>query len=199
MRSAIAAIFAGLALAGLAGCDSQAEPNASPMLRYQVDSGRERSWWLMRDGLLLNGATQARKVVALPGWLWTADPHCPPDLALGPVGEAVVTSNVISVLWRIDPKTLAVTVHDLKLDTDNDKDVGFAAIVYSAGQQAFFAYSEGQRSVWRIDRQLERATKMANIDLSRMRSPRAAGSHAPCAQLGQRLARFTGDIHSKGP
>ena len=192
MRSAIATIFAGLALAGVAGCDSQAEPNAAPMLRYQVDSGRERSWWLMRDGVFLNGAAQARKVVALPGWLWAAEPHCPPDLALGPDGEAVVTSNVISTLWRIDPKTLAVTVHDLKLDTDNDRDVGFAAVLYSPGQQAFFAYSEGQRSVWRIDRRLERATKLANADLSRVRSPRAASVSGPCAELGQRLGRFIG-------
>jgi hypothetical protein len=191
MRSAIAAMFAGLAIAGQAGCDSQAEPNASPMLHYQVDSGRGRSWWLMRDGVLLNSAAQARKVVALPGWLWAADPHCPPDLALGPAGEAVVTSNVVPTLWRIDEKSLAVTVHDLKLNTGNDKDVGFAAVVYSPEHGAFFAYSEAQRSVWRIDRRLERAIKVADTDLSRGRSPRVA-SLGSCSDLGQRLARFVG-------
>jgi hypothetical protein len=190
MRSAIAVIFAGLALAGLAGCDSQAEPNASPMLRYQVDSGRERSWWLMRDGVFLNGATQPKKVVALPGWLWVADPHCPPDLTLGPNGEAIVTSNVVPILWRIDPQTLAVSVHELKLDTDADRDVGFVAIAYSAEQAAFVAYSEGQRSVWKIDRQLTRATKLSDVDLSRMRSARSISVRGSCAEMRQRLARF---------
>lgn len=193
MRTAIAGILAALSIAGLAGCDSHAEANQPLMLRYQVDSGRGRSWWLLTDGVLLNSASKPRQVVPLPGWLWAAQPVCPPDLALGPNGEAVVTSNVISILWRIDPQTLAVSAHDLKLDSDTDKDVGFAAVVYSPEHGAFFAYSEVQRSVWKIDRQLMRGTKVANADLSRARSPRRAPSiYGPCAELRQRLARFAG-------
>lgn len=192
MKNAIAALAAAISLVALAGCDSQAEPNASLMLRYQVDAGRDRSWWLTRDGVLLHSAAQPKKVVPLPGWLWAADPHCPPDLTLGPNGEAVVTSNVVPILWRIDPRTLAVTVHELQLDSDTGRDVGFVALGYSAEQAAFFAYSEDHRSVWRIDRQLVRASKVADVDFSRVRSARTASARGPCTELGQRLMQFAG-------
>ena len=192
MKSGIAAILAAISLATLTGCDSQAEPNASLVLRYQVDAGRDHSWWLTRDGVLLHSAARPRKVIALPGWLWAADPHCPPDLTLGPNGEAVVTSNVVPILWRIDSDTLAVTVHELQLDSDAGRDVGFVALGYSAEQAAFFAYSEDQRSVWRIDRQLRRASKVSDTDFSRMRSARSASVRGPCRELGQRLMQFAG-------
>jgi hypothetical protein len=160
MRTAIAATLAALSIAGLTGCDSRAEPGAEFMLLHRVDAGRERSWWLMRDGVVLNSAAQPKRVVALPGWLWALEPLCPPDLALGPDGEAVVTSNVVSVLWRVDPKTLAVSMHELKLDSDTDKDVGLVAITYAAEHGSFFAYSESPRALWKIDRELTRGTKV---------------------------------------
>jgi hypothetical protein len=192
MKNATAVIVAAVSLAALTGCDSQAEPNASLMLRYQVDAGRDRSWWLTRDGVLLHSAAQPKKVISLPGWLWAADPHCPPDLTLGPNGEAVVSSNVVPILWRIDSHTLAVTVHELQLDSDTGRDVGFVALAYSAEQAAFFAYSEDQRSVWRIDRQLQRASKVSDTDFSRLRSARSASVRGPCRELGQRLMQFAG-------
>jgi hypothetical protein len=182
MKNPIAVILAAISIAVVAGCDSQAQPGASVMLRYPVDAAMQRSWWLTRDAVLLHSAAQPKKVVALPGWLWVGSPHCPPDLALGPNGEAVVTSNVVPTLWRIDPKTLAVSVHELKLDSDTDRDVGFVALAYSAEQAAFLAYSEDQRSVWKIDLQLTRATKVSNVALIRGR----------CADLGQRLMQYTG-------
>ncbi|HWI36978.1 MAG TPA: hypothetical protein VNU64_11060 [Burkholderiales bacterium] len=192
MKNGIMAILAAVSLAAITGCDSQAEPNASLMLRYQVDAGRDRSWWLTRDGVLLHSAAQPKKFIPLPGWLWAADPHCPPDFTLGPNGEAVVTSNVVPTLWRIDPQTLAVTVHELQLDSDTGRDVGFAALGYSAEQAAFFAYSEHQRSVWRIDRQLARASKVSDVDFSPLRTARTASVRGPCTELGQRLMQFAG-------
>jgi len=192
MKNGIATLLAAFALAGLAGCERQAEPSASLMLTFQVDSARDRSWWLTRDGVLLHGATQPKKLIALPGWTWVLDLQCPPDLALGPSGEAVVTSNVLPTLWRIDPQTLVVTTHEVKLDSDTDKDLGFVAIAYSAEQGAFFAYSQDHRSVWKIDRELARATKVSNVDLSRMRPARAASVRGPCVELGNRLMQFAG-------
>lgn len=192
MRNVIAGLLTALSLAGFAGCDSQAEPGNAAMLRYQVDWTHDRSWWLMRDGVVLNSAAQAKQIVALPGWLWAAEPVCPPDLAVGPDGEAVVTSNVISRLWRIDPRTFAVTAHDVQLDADTDKDVGFAALVYSPEDATFLAYSEAPPAVWKIDRQLSRGTKITSTDLSRVRPLRTARARGPCADLAQRLARFAG-------
>jgi hypothetical protein len=192
MQNRIAAMVTAISLVALTGCDSQAQPNASLMLRYRVDAGRDRSWWLTRDGVLLHSAAQPKKVFPLPGWLWVADPHCPPDLALGPNGEAVVTSNVAPILWRIDSGTLAVTVHEVQLDSDSGRDVGFVALGYSAEHAAFFAYSEDQRSVWRIDRQLARASKVSDVDFSRLRSARASSPRGPCAEFGQRLMQFAG-------
>ncbi|TMH72092.1 MAG: hypothetical protein E6H57_03975 [Betaproteobacteria bacterium] len=189
MRNAIASILAAAALAGLTGCESNAVPSASSMLGYQVDTIRDRSVWLTREGVLIHSTASARPVaVTLPGWLYVGSPHCPPDVALGPKGEVVVTSNVVSTLWRIDPETFAVTVHPLALDADTDKDVGFAAVVYSSEQAAFIAYSGVQRSVWRIDPQLKSAAKLANSDLSRPRqAQRVATGRGTCGNLARRL------------
>jgi hypothetical protein len=175
----------------LFGCDSQAEPSASLMIRYQVDSAVDRSWWLVREGVVLHSATEPKKAVPLPGWLWAHEPFCPPDMALGPSGEVVVTTNVTNVLWRIDAQTLAVTVHPLELDSNKGNDVGFVALVYSPEQASYFAYSEGPPAVWKIDRKLSRASKLADVNLSRLRSPRSAGLRGPCAELGARLVQFT--------
>src|SRR5258706_4618670 len=139
MKKTILAILTAAALAGLAGCES----NAGPNLSYR----------LTREGVVIHAAGVST-VVALPGWLWVDAPYCPPNLAVGPKGEVVITSNVVPTLWRVDPQTLSVTVHPLSLDIDSDKDVGFAAIVYSTEQTAFAAYSEVQRSIWKIDPQL---------------------------------------------
>jgi len=190
MRKAIASI---LTAATLAGCESNAVPNASPLLRVAVDASRQQSYGLTRDGVLIR-ATGVNTVVALPGWLWVGGPHCAPDLALGPKGEVIVTSNVVPTLWKIDPQTFRVSVHQLALDTDNGKDVGFAAIVYSAEQATFVAYSEVQRSVWKIDPVLSSATKIADSDLNRSRqAQRAATARAiPCRALGARLTDFIG-------
>jgi hypothetical protein len=80
-------------------------------------------------------------------------------VAIGPHGEAVVTSNVLPVLWKIDPQTLAVSVHRLQLEADKDKDVGFSGIVYRNG--AYFAVSDLQGSLWRIDPLMRRAERIA--------------------------------------
>lgn len=84
----------------------------------------------------------------------------PCRIPLGPDGEAVVTSNVVPVLWRIDPETLAVSMHELALDADQDKNVGFSSLVYSAEHGAFFAMSDAQGSMWQIDRLLRNGRKL---------------------------------------
>ena len=133
-----------------------------PRARYGVDPERNRIWLLTRDGVSVYDVAKSERIrVPLPSWLWLDTPYGRlPDLALGPSGEAVVTSNVVPTLWRIDPETLAVSVHPLLLDSDADKDMGFSGLVYSSEHQAFFAVSDVYGSLWRIDRGLERARKI---------------------------------------
>lgn len=133
-----------------------------PRARYGVDPARDRVWFLTRDGVSVYDVAKSERIlVPLPSWLWVDTPYGRlPDLALGPSGEAVITSNVVPTLWRIDPETLVVSVHPLLLDSDTDKDVGFSGLVYSSEHEAFFAVSDAHGSLWRIDRGLERARKI---------------------------------------
>ena len=106
-----------------------------------------------------------RLAVPIPGWQWADLAYaCLPALALGPKGEALVTSNVLPTVWKIDPETLAVSEHALALDADEDKDVGFSGLAYSSEHGAFFAVSELHGSLWRIDSDLTRAQKSRRPD-----------------------------------
>jgi len=131
--------------------------------RRRVDPARERVWILNADGVFFYDRNTPENLVGidLPSWQWADVPYGSlPDLALGPDGEAVVTSNVVPVLWRIDPETLAVTKHELVLDADQDKDVGFTSLVYSVEHGAFFAVSDAHGSLWQIDRLLRNGRKI---------------------------------------
>ena len=175
MRNGITTLVSAIALALQAGCETGASSAASAQstrnpsgtkpvsVRYQVDAGRERVWWLTADGVFVNHARASGKTsVPLPGWTWAAAPwSCIPDMALGPRGEAVVTSNVVPVVWRIDPDTLAVSEHPLALDADGDKDVGFTGLTYSPEHEAYFAVSGAHGTLWKIDAQLRRGEKIA--------------------------------------
>ena len=160
-------------LVPLAGCDFGATPRNQaahesrqrelPNARYRVDPERSRVWLLAREGVFVYDLSRPQRVpVPLPGWLSVDAPYsCPSDLALGPKGEALITSNTLPTLWRIDPESLAVTVHPLLLDADTDKDVGFSALAYSAQHGAFIAASYVHGSLWKIDPLLERAQKIS--------------------------------------
>jgi hypothetical protein len=108
----------------------------------------------------------------LPGWQWLKrDFACAPDLAVGPGGEVIVSSNVLPVLWRVDAATFKVTRHDLRLESDGGRDVGFSRLEYSRKTGAYYATSGVQRSVWRIDAGLGAAHKIRD------------GADEPCAEL----------------
>ena len=120
--------------------------------------------WIFAAAIFTSASFQARadERLSLPGWLWVAEPwSCPPAAASGPAGEMIVTSNVLPTSWRIDPQTMAVSVHKLALDADTDRDVGFSALVYSAKQGSYLAVSSTLGSLWSIDRDLTRARKIA--------------------------------------
>ena len=137
-----------------------------PILHHQMDAARGRLWALTLDGVDLYDARTRQKVahIDLPGWLWVGERYsCPPDLALGPKGEALISSNVVPTLWRIDPITLAVTNYELVLDDETGKDIGYTGLAYSADQGVFFAVSALRGSLYRIDPLFRRGQ---NIPLS---------------------------------
>jgi hypothetical protein len=145
----------------------------------------EQTWVLNADGVYLQQPGKARIAIKLPEWQWAHEPYaCRPAIAIGPRGEALVTSNVLPVLWKIDPDTLAVTVHRLQLDADTDKDVGFSGLVYSARDNAYFAVSELHGTLWRIDPLLRRAQKIALSEPVR-------GACSMSMQRQERMSRFT--------
>ena len=165
-----ATFLAGLTAAATSGCSVDAAPEAvkadqaSVMIRHQVDEARGRIWVLTRSGVFLIELTEPRPIrhVPLPGWTWAGKPFgCLPDIALGPNGEALVSSDVVPTLWRVDPKTFVVSEHAVALDADADKDIGFSELQYSAEQNVYIAVSALYGSVWRIDPLLARAQKIA--------------------------------------
>jgi len=161
MRIGTAVMLASFALLPLAGCERGAAPAASPVLRYQPDPARDRIWFLTRDGVSVQFRARPGKTVELPGWTWAgAQWACPPDLALGPNGEAVVTSNVVPTVWKINPETLAVTVHPLRLEPETNAEVGFSEIVYSREEGAFLAVSDTFGARWKIDTELATARRV---------------------------------------
>ena len=206
-RSGTAVAVGVLAVAiAIAGCDAGADsvlgaslvnnspdwvPDDPSVLRYQTDRARGRLWALTSQGVEVYDVTTRRQValVTLPGWIWAGRKYsCPPDLAIGPRGEAVISSNVVSTLWRVDPATLEASSHDLVVDEDKGRDIGFTALTYSARLGAYFAVSPSQGSLWRIDSQFVRAQ---NVPLSEP-LPKACGLAIPPPDADRRASRFVG-------
>jgi hypothetical protein len=174
MRNGITTtLILSVGIASLVACDGGTAPrhaqNATssaffaPATRHHVDATRGRTWVLTADGANVIELSGGRPLtLVLPGWIWV-DPlfACPPDLALGPAGEAVITSNVIPTVWRVDPESLSISAHALALDADLDKDIGFSGLAYSAQHGAFFAASPIHGSLWKIDPGLRSAQKIA--------------------------------------
>jgi len=196
------AFFVAAFVVSSGGCDIGAAPSQeardasfapegrAPEVRYQVDA-RNRIWVLTRDGVSLYDVTKPQTIaISLPDWVSAGTAYgCLPDLTLGPKGETVITSNVVSTLWSIHPETLAVAVHPLVLDADSDKDVGFSGIAYSPEHGAFFAVSDAHGSLWRIDPQFRRAQKIGLSEPIQGACGLAVRSRTP-QQNASRLARL---------
>ena len=130
---------------------------AAEPLRTVHDASRNRVWVLERDALYLHDGAQKQRF-ELPGWVYVTDAFaCAPDVALDAQGAAVVSSNVVPVLWRVEPTKAQITRHELTLDADADKDVGFSGLAYAREPGVFFAVSATHGSLWRIDPLLRRA------------------------------------------
>ena len=167
-----------LALAGIigsAGCEKVVvQPVGLSQASARLDRSKGRVWSLVPEGVAVRSAGASKAVVVeLPGWI-VADltDSCPPDIALGPKGEAVITSNVVPTLWRVDPDTLAVTVHPVALEAEGGRDVGFTSLVYSVPHGAYFAVSHAHGAVWKINTTLTRGQKVQSAGQSTPASER---------------------------
>jgi len=164
-------IFVLLAAAALAACDGNPlDARASPhedkqqVLRIREDPERNRLWLLDHEAVSLyhNRSGKLLQRIVLPGWTaFGRQFGCPPDLALDPSGAVFVTSNVLPVLWRIDPVQLEVTVLDIALDADQDKDVGFTGLAFAA-DGIFIAANAIHGTLWQIDLRASSAQKLGS-------------------------------------
>jgi hypothetical protein len=167
-RQAVLAAFA-LSLGVQSGCSSGDPPlagaeRAVPRTRHQLDTQRNRIWVLDRDGAYLYdlAAPDRARHVPLPSWQSVGEPSgCAPALALGPRGEVLVSSDVMRSVWRIDPDSTHVTEHELTLDADVDKEVGFSALAYVSEQRIYIGFSHFHGTLWRIDPASREAHRIA--------------------------------------
>lgn len=146
----------------IAGALAASIAQAEEVLRVREDPQRDRRWVLATNGVHLHSLRSGQRLrhIPLPGWYWAGEPYsCAPDLAIGPHGEALVTSDVAPVLWRIDPRSLTLTMRQPWLEADNHMDVGFTGLAYFPQHGAYFGVSYAG-SLWAIDRGLGRARKI---------------------------------------
>ena len=154
----VAPIFAalflaqGIGAAPVAPAEAAGWHEAPSATHARMDARRNRLWILDRNSVYLYDAATRRLIgrVELPERSVAAE-GCAPELALTRSGAALVTSNVIPTIWEIDPKGLAVRLHRLCLDADNDKDVGFTGLAFGADGNGLLGVSSLLGSVWTID------------------------------------------------
>lgn len=185
------------------GCGQHHSPppqygSAWPQFRHRVDQSRNRVWFLTRTDVRLYdfGTPEKIRRFELPDWInLDEDYSCMPDLIVGPDGAAVISSNVVPWLWRIDADTLEISRHELTLDADSGRELGFSGLAYSARWRAFIAVSHLHGSLWRIDPSLATAAKIqlsAPVPqacglavLPRAIEPKAARVARLCVDIGE--------------
>lgn len=142
-----------LLAAGLAGAAQAQDAVTRP------DPARDRTWVLRDDAAYLyRGSGEFLRRVELPGWIAAHSPwSCAPGLAVGPGGEAWVSSNARPLLWRIDAAGQRAEPLEIAPDSDLDKDFGFTGLVQvpagpaQAPQGVLIAFNAAHGTLWRID------------------------------------------------
>jgi hypothetical protein len=165
----------------LSACDGSVRREGPPAVNLQVvraDAERNRLWVLEPESLTLYDNLNGRRLrrLALPDPFFAGDEHaCPPDVAFDASGTVFVSSNVLPVLWRVDPQRFEVTRIELALGTDADKDIGFTGLSF-AGDGVLIAAGSTFSSLWRIDLRSATANKVASY-------PGSAGACDPATLL----------------
>lgn len=134
------------------------------VLRVRLDAARQRIWVLASEGVYLYDAKTAQRVTHFP-----IDPllaqhssdHCLPDMALDRTGNVFISSAVQAALIRVDAATLEVSHHVIHADADRGMDFGFSALTFAGPGDTLYAASATTGSLWKIDLQQNRASKIA--------------------------------------
>ena len=156
-----------IAAAMLSACNNSLQrerPMAAKLEVVRADPARNRLWVLDLEMISVYDNTNGRRLrrIVLPEWMVLPKKYsCLPDLALDSSGTAFVSSNVLPVLWRIDPHGYEVARIELVLDTDNDKDVGFTGLSF-AGDGTLLAAGAMAAALWQIDTSAASARKIAS-------------------------------------
>jgi hypothetical protein len=156
-----------IAAAMLSACDDSLQrerPTATKLEVVRADPARNRLWVLDLEVISVYDNTNGRRLrrIVLPEWMVLPKKYsCLPDLALDSSGTAFVSSNVLPVLWRIEPQRYEVTRIELALDTDTDKDVGFTGLSF-AGDGTLLAAGAMAAALWQIDTSAASARKIAS-------------------------------------
>ena len=160
-KSHVAILVLAVAFA-LPGCVDSRQPGTlaktqaadRTILQVKEDLARGRRWELGWGTLdVYDIATdELVHVVSLEGAnLSGAREVAPPDMVLTRFGAVIVSSNAQPSIWRISPSSFEVERFDLEVDSDHDKDFGFTALTWSAGERELFGVSTATGSLWRID------------------------------------------------
>ena len=129
--------------------------------RVRVDLQRGRYWVLGDDGVSVYGAADKRLIrkIVLPGWN-VAGFLGLPDMVLDRTGGALISSNIIPMLWRIDPDSFQVTRIGITLQTKENWDVGFTGLAFAA-DGTLFGVTALTASLWTIKPGEAKATPIA--------------------------------------
>jgi hypothetical protein len=135
--------------------DCPGNPSAADtqVLRVRIDEARQRTWVLATDGLYVHehGSAAVPARIRLPGWMHlTRAQACPPAIALGNDGTAMVSSNAVPTLWHIDAGSARVERIEIGLVPGDRRDLGFASLQF-AGTDIANATAASDGSRWRID------------------------------------------------
>jgi len=176
-RSLLGVTMSVMTTAILCACDGSVRREGPAVMEFQVtrtDPARGRLWVLDASGLALHDSINGRRLrhVELPGlFLAGGDELCPPDLAFDAAGTVFVSSDVLPVIWRVEPERFEVTRIELALDADQHKDVGFTGLSF-ASDGIVIAAGATFPSLWRIDLNRASASKVASY-------PPSAGACEP--------------------
>lgn len=160
---AVAFALTGCVESGQAGTVAKAQVADGSVLQVKEDRARGRRWelgWGTVD--VYDIATdELVHVVRLEGANLSGGRQVGlPDMVLTRFGAVIVSSNAQPALWRISPERFEVERFDLQVDSDHDKDFGFTALTWSAGERELFGVSTATGSLWRLDLATSKASKV---------------------------------------
>lgn len=163
-----------LAAMTVMGCSEPGAPLAEPSasvdagayraLRVKEDLARGTRWQLGWGAAYVYDVASERLVrrIALSGASFAgAREACLPDMLLSRTGALIVSSNAQPVLWRISPERYELERFEIALDSDHDQDFGFSGLAWGTDERVLYAVSAAPGTLWRIDLDASKATKIA--------------------------------------